>query len=70
MSEELKKLEETVAKEGAMEAEVKKQLDNTRMQLGLIDVKGPGIIITITPKTNILEEVVLIKQEILVIVKL
>ena len=52
-----------------MEAEVKKQLDNTRMQLGLIDVKGPGIIITITPKTNILEEVVLIKQEILVIVK-
>lgn len=53
LSEELKKLEETAAKEGAMEAEVKKQLDNTRMQLGLIDVKGPGIIITITPKTNI-----------------
>lgn len=50
---ELKKLEETAAAEGAMEAEIKKQLDNTRMQLGLIDVKGPGITITITPKTNI-----------------
>jgi uncharacterized protein YlxW (UPF0749 family) len=53
LSEELKKLEETAAKEGAVEAEIKKQLDNTRMNLGLVDVKGPGIVITITPKTNI-----------------
>lgn len=53
LSEELKKLEETAAKEGAVEAEIKKQLDNSRMNLGLVDVKGPGIVITITPKTDI-----------------
>lgn len=53
LSEELKKLEETAAEEGAVEAEIKKQLDNTRMSLGLVDVKGPGIIITITPKMDI-----------------
>ncbi|WP_411167950.1 DUF881 domain-containing protein [Clostridium sp. MB05] len=53
LSEELKKLEETAAKEGVVEAEIKKQLDNSRMNLGLVDVKGPGIVITITPKTDI-----------------
>lgn len=53
LSEELKNLEETIANEGVVEAEIKKQLDNTRMNLGLVDVKGPGIIITITPKTSI-----------------
>lgn len=53
LSDELKKLEETAAEEGAVEAEIKKQLDNARMNLGLVDVKGPGIIITLTPKTNI-----------------
>lgn len=53
LSDELKQLEEKIAEEGAVEAEIKKQLDNARMNLGLVDVKGPGIIITITPKTNI-----------------
>ena len=53
LSEELKKLEETATAVGDVEAEIKKQLDNTRMSLGLVDVKGPGIIITITPKNNI-----------------
>ena len=53
LSDELKQLEEKVADEGAVEAEIKKQLDNARMNLGLVDVKGPGIIITITPKSNI-----------------
>jgi len=53
LSEKLKQLEETVAKDGAVEGEIKKQLDNTRMNLGLVDVKGPGVVITITPKTNI-----------------
>lgn len=55
LSEELKKLEEIASSAGAVEAEIKKQLDNTRMSLGLLDVKGPGIIITITPKNNIFE---------------
>lgn len=53
LSEELKSLEEIAAEEGTVEAEIKKQLDNTRMILGLVDVKGPGITITITPKTSI-----------------
>ncbi len=53
LSEKLKQLEETVAKDGAVEGEIKKQLDNTRMNLGLVDVKGPGVVITITQKTNI-----------------
>lgn len=53
LSEELKNLEESAAAEGALETEIKKQLDNARMNLGLVDVKGPGITITITPKTNI-----------------
>lgn len=53
LSEKLKQLEETVAKDGAVEGEIKKQLDNTRMNLGLVDVKGPGVVITITSKTNI-----------------
>lgn len=53
LSEELKRLEETATKSGELEGEIKKQLDNTRMQLGTLDVKGPGIILTITPKTDI-----------------
>lgn len=53
LSAELKQLEEKVAQEGSVEAEIKKQLDNSRMNLGLVDVKGPGIIITITPKSDI-----------------
>lgn len=53
LSEDLKKIEESATQEGQVEKEVKKQLDTARMQLGLVDVKGEGITITITPKTNI-----------------
>lgn len=53
LSEQLKELEEKASSSGSVEAEIKKQLDNARMNLGLLDVKGPGIIITITPKSNI-----------------
>ena len=52
-NEEIKALEEKATSEGELEAEVKKKLDNARMQLGLVDVKGPDIIITLTPKTSI-----------------
>ena len=52
-NEEIKALEEKATSEGELEAEVKKKLDNARMQLGLVDVKGPGIIITLTHKTSI-----------------
>lgn len=53
LSEQLKELEEKASSSGSVEAEIKKQLDNARMNLGLLDVKGPGIVITITPKSNI-----------------
>ncbi|GAB6170357.1 DUF881 domain-containing protein [Clostridium carnis] len=53
LSEQLKGLEDAASKEGEVEAKVKKELDNARMNLGLVDVKGPGLILTITPKTNI-----------------
>lgn len=51
--EELKKLEEAASEKGDVEGEIKKSLDNARMHLGLVDVTGPGIIITLTPKSSI-----------------
>lgn len=53
LSEELKKLEEAASKEGNVGKEIKNQLDSARMHLGLVDVKGPGVVIKITPKTSI-----------------
>lgn len=53
LSQELKTIEENATAEGEVEKEIKKQLDNARMQLGLVDVTGPGLVITITPKNNI-----------------
>lgn len=50
---ELKTLEEAASQKGDVEGEIKKNLDNARMHLGLIDVTGPGIIITLTPKTSV-----------------
>lgn len=53
LSEELKKLEDAAAKEGEIEGEIKKQLDNARMQIGLLDVKGPGVVITLALKNSV-----------------
>lgn len=53
LTEELKKLEESAATNGKVDMEVKKSLDNARLQLGLVDVKGPGMTITLAPKTPI-----------------
>ena len=53
ISDELKQLEETAAKDGNMGKDIKNQLDNARMNLGVVDVKGPGIIMTISPKSSI-----------------
>ena len=53
LSDKVASLEATAAKNGNYEAEAKKDLDNARMQLGLLDVKGPGITITLTEKTSI-----------------
>ena len=38
LNEEIKALEDKATSEGELEAEIKKKLDNARMQLGLVDV--------------------------------
>lgn len=53
LSEQLKQMEETAAKDGDLGKDIKNQLDNARMYLGIVDVKGPGIILNISPKTSI-----------------
>lgn len=53
LSENLKKIEETVKEDGNVSKEITSQLEAARMQIGLETVKGPGIEITITPKTAI-----------------
>lgn len=53
LSDELKQMEESAAKESGLASEIKNQLDTARMHLGVVDVKGPGIQLIITPKTSI-----------------
>lgn len=53
LSDELKQIEDSAAEENGLAAEIKNQLDTARMHLGIVDVKGPGIILTIAPKTSI-----------------
>ena len=53
LSDELKNMEESASKDGDLGKEIKNQLDNARMHLGVVDVKGPGITLTISPKTSI-----------------
>lgn len=53
LSEKIKKLEESAATEGKVGAELIKQLDTARMLLGSEDVVGPGVTVTITPRTQI-----------------
>jgi len=53
LTQNLKNIEDTATKEGDVEKEIKNNLDNARMQSGLVDVTGQGMVITITPKNNI-----------------
>lgn len=53
VSSELKQMEETAAKDGDLGKDIKSQLDNARMHLGVVDVKGPGVTLTISPKSSI-----------------
>lgn len=53
LSSEMKELEEAATKEGKVGVEVKKELDAARMYLGLVSVTGPGVQVTITPKTSL-----------------
>jgi uncharacterized protein YlxW (UPF0749 family) len=50
---QLKKLEDDAAKSGTVDMDIKKELDTTRMITGTVDVKGQGIILRITPKSDI-----------------
>lgn len=54
LTSDLKKLEEAAVSKGDLGDEIKKELDKTRMVLGVEDVRGPGIVLTITPKSQIL----------------
>ncbi len=53
LSNELKQMEESAAQESDLASEIKNQLDTARMHLGSVDVKGPGVVLTITPKSTI-----------------
>lgn len=53
LTKQVKVLEDSASTEGDVEKEIKNQLDAARMQLGLLDAKGPGIDITMTIKSNI-----------------
>lgn len=53
LSEELKQMEESAGKDGDLGKEIKNKLDNARMHLGVVDVKGQGITLTISPKSSI-----------------
>lgn len=50
---QLKKIEDEAAKSGEVDLNIKKELDNTRMITGTVDVKGQGLILHIAPKKDI-----------------
>ena len=47
-------MEDAAASKGDVNNKIKEQLDKTRMILGTEEVKGPGIILSITPKSPLL----------------
>lgn len=51
--EELKTIEENAAKDGSITNEMKNQLEKSRMIMGSTDVKGPGIVLTLTTKSSV-----------------
>ncbi|MGG7176150.1 DUF881 domain-containing protein [Clostridium paraputrificum] len=53
LTENLKKFEDSAANSGDVSKEITTQLEAARMQLGTADVKGKGLIVTITPKPSV-----------------
>ena len=51
--DDLKGIEEKAAKGGNITKEMKNQLEKSRMIIGSSDVKGPGVILYITPKSTV-----------------
>ncbi len=55
LNKRLKEMEDAAASKGDVNNKIKEQtLDKTRMILGTEEVKGPGIILSITPKSPLL----------------
>ncbi len=53
LMEQLKGYEEAASNENEITKELKKQLDDTRLLIGSVDVEGPGIVLYLNPKTNV-----------------
>lgn len=53
LQSKLKNYEKSAAGQGDVSNEVLNELKETRLMLGTVDVKGPGIIITITPQEGL-----------------
>lgn len=53
LSAKLKSVEESATDSGDVGKQIKNQLDVSRMQLGTEDVKGSGVIMTVSPKSSI-----------------
>ena len=53
LNENLKQLEDSGKESGDISKEISTQLEEARMQIGTIGVKGQGIVITITPRTSV-----------------
>lgn len=54
LNKRLKEMEEAATSKGDVNNQIKEQLDKTRMILGTEEVEGPGIILSITPKSPLL----------------
>lgn len=50
---QLKKFEESATNNNDLTKELKKQLDDSRLLLGNVDVQGPGVVLYINPKNGI-----------------
>lgn len=53
LNTKLKNYENSASEEGNLEQDIKNQLDTARKQLGLLSVKGPGLKITMSLKSNL-----------------
>ncbi|OPJ63235.1 DUF881 domain-containing protein [Clostridium oryzae] len=53
LMEQIKHYEEMATSSSSAAKEIKDELDNSRVLLGYTDVKGPGIILSIAPQSNI-----------------
>lgn len=53
--DKVKKYEDSASSSGGLGVEVQRELSNARMQLGMTDVKGSGVIIEIAPRASMFD---------------